>query len=285
MNIFINDKPAEIILEAEKNLGDVMSGIEQWLLPSGNRIKKICINGKEASGEDLPEVFGMAVQDIEKLDVFVSAWRELAAEALGVLYETCMVFKESPFDERSNISADWETSSAAHFLKTDIPDIYDLVRQSLLGEGLSQADLLIILGERLSEITDPWQEISRSESQVNIVAKRLEEFPLDMQIGKDNRAAETIQLFSQLSEKLFRVFFIYKSEGLSTETLAIEGLPVKALIEEFNATLRELSQAYENRDLVLAGDIVEYEIAPRFLKFFTALKNIPESDSPVLTTS
>jgi hypothetical protein len=101
-----------------------------------------------------------------------------------------------------------------------------------------------------------------------------------MQTGKDQRAAETIQLFSQISGKLFRIFFIYKSEGLSMETFVIDDLPAKAFIEEFNTVLRELLSAYENRDTVLAGDIAEYELAPRFIKFFTAMNNMSKSLAP-----
>jgi hypothetical protein len=45
-------------------------------------------------------------------------------------------------------------------------------------------------------------------------------------------------------------------------------------VEEFNSTLKELFSAYENRDTVLVGDIAEYELAPRLLKLFSAMKNI-----------
>jgi hypothetical protein len=55
-------------------------------------------------------------------------------------------------------------------------------------------------------------------------------------------------------------------------------------MEEFNAALSELSAAYENRDTVLVGDISEYELAPRLSKFFSALKNIPETASASLST-
>ena len=147
--------------------------------------------------------------------------------------------------------------------------------------GLSVADFTAIVEERLKEVTDPWQEINGSEIFVNIVAQRMEEFPLDMQTGKDQRAAETIQLFSQISGKLFRIFFLHKSEGLSAETFIIDERPAKTFIEEFNSALRELSDAYENRDTVLAGDIAEYELAPRLLKFFAAMKNMTKSHSQV----
>ena len=107
----------------------------------------------------------------------------------------------------------------------------------------------------------------------------MEELPLDIQTGKDQRASETIQYFSSVGEKLFRIFFILKSEGLSLETFVIDGLSVRTFMEEFNAALAELSAAYENRDTVLVGDLSEYELAPRLLKFFSALKNFSEMSS------
>jgi len=274
MNIFINEKPADITLDTEKNLGDVMSGIEQWLSPSGNRIKKICLDDKDISTDALGEAFRVNVADIKKLDVFVSPWRELAAEALEDLYETFILYSKASFDERKNIAAEWEKSSAARFLISDIPDLSRLAGLIFSGEGLSASDFSMLLDERLRELTNPKQEIVNSTAKVELIAGRLEELPLDMQTGKDRKAAETMQLFSGISEKLFRILFIFKSEGFSHETFTIDGLPAKAFVEEFNSTLRELSYAYENRDTVLVGDIAEYELAPRLLKLFSAMKDI-----------
>jgi len=284
MNIFINEKPAEIALDTEKTLGDVMTGIELWISPTGNRIQRICVNDKDIEGDALTEAFVLDIKNIDRLDVFIRSWRELAAEALGILYDSCKILGKAGFDERRQIFEAWTESAAARFLQSDIPDIWNLANRAMSGEGLLPSDLTLIVEERLREIADPWQEINNAGSQVEIVAARMEEFPLDMQTGKDRRAAETVQLFSQIGEKLFRVFFIYKSEGLSMETFLIDDLPARVFIEEFNAALRELSLAYENRDTVLAGDIAEYELAPRLLKFFITLKNMTKLDTLVLFT-
>ena len=285
MNIFINDKPAEIALDTEKTLGDVMTGIELWISPTGNRIQRICVNDRDIEGDALTEAFSLGIQDIDRLDVFIRSWRELAAEALEVLRETCGVLGEASFGERGPIYEAWTESAAARFLESDISDLWNLARRTMSGEGLLPSELALIIEERLREIADPWQEINNSGSRVEIVVSRMEEFPLDMQTGKDRRASETVQLFSQIGEKLFRVFFIYKSEGLSMETFLIGDLPARVFIEEFNAALRELSLAYESRDTVLAGDIAEYELAPRLLKFFATLKNMTKLDTLVLFAS
>jgi hypothetical protein len=113
----------------------------------------------------------------------------------------------------------------------------------------------------------------------------MEELPLDLQTGRDEQAAETIRLFSGMSEKFFRILAIHKSDGLSMDTLEIDGNAAKAFMEEFNNALRELSAAYENNDTVLVGDITEYELAPRLVKFYSALKNITDSNSQVLSVA
>jgi hypothetical protein len=276
MVIYINEKPADITLDTEKTLGDVMSGIELWISPSGNRIKNIRLEGKDISTDAISEAFSVNVADIKKLDVFVSPWRELASEALQDLYQTCVLFNKAAFDERKNIAAEWEKSAAARFLMSDIPDLSYLAGLSLTGEGLSASDFSMLIEERLRELASPKEEIDNSAAKVELIAGRLEELPLDMQTGKDQKAAETIQLFTGMSEKLFRILFIFRSEGFSPEAFSIDGLSVKTFVEEFNSTLKELSTAYENRDTVLVGDIAEYELAPRLLKLFSAMKNIKD---------
>jgi len=274
MNIFINEKPADITLDTEKNLGDVMSGIEQWIAPSGSRIKKIALDGKDISTDDIGDAFRIGISDIKKLDIFVSPWRELASEALQSLYETYIFFNNAPFEDRKNIAKEWEKSSASRFLISDIPDISYLAARTFSGEGLPASDFIMLIEERLRELASPMDEIENSTEKVELIAKMLEELPLDMQTGKDKRAAETIQLFSGISEKLFRILFIFKSEGVSSEAFTIDGLSSKIFVEEFNSTLNELSSAYENQDTVLVGDIAEYELAPRLLKLFSAMKDI-----------
>jgi len=281
MHIFINENPAEITLDTEKTLGEVISGIENWISKTGNRIQRILTDGKEVSGEDLSQAFETPLDSVEKLEIFVSSFRELATEALEILHQTCVAYTQSSFEERSGIFTFWGESSSARFLNTDIPDIYHLATLSLSGNGLSAADLTLIIEERLREFRDPLQEILKSESQVNAISARMEELPLDLQTGKDQRAAETIQLFSQMGEKLFRILLIFKSEGLSPETVLVDEIPVKTFVEDFSKSLVELIKAYENNDTVLAGDISEYELAPAIVKFFTSLKNLSNLHSTV----
>ena len=274
MIISINGKPIDITLDTEKNLGDVLQGIDMWISPAGNRIRGICVDGQSLQDDTLSGAFPRDVRDIKELDIAVSPWSELAAEALETLLNTCEFYMNAQFDERTQIALDWENSAAARFLASEIPDMYDLAGRTLSGEGLSAPDLAILIAERLREVSEPKQEICAAGNLITNIAERMEDLPLDIQTGKDQRAAETIQLFARTTEKLFRIFFLLKSEWLSLDTLIIDNLPAKTFIEEFNSALKELSSAYENRDTVLTGDIAEYELAPRMVKFYTAIKEI-----------
>jgi hypothetical protein len=273
MEISINGSPADITLETEKTIGDILSGMDQWLEGSGSRLSGLLIDGRKIGSGGLDEAFGRSLDGIGRLDIVVSSWRELAAEALLTLKEICDDWGALPFEGRGEARKRWDDGAAAAFLASEIPDMYDFAGRSLAGEGLSPEDLSLLVTERLQELGDPREEINRAEGLVSAVAGRLEDLPLDIQTGKDGRAAETMQLFSRTAEKLFRLLFVLKTSGLSMETMVIDNRNAKDFMTEFNSALKELNAAYENRDAVLVGDLAEYELAPRLVKFFTALKD------------
>jgi len=273
MEIFINNKQADITLDTEKTLGDVLSGIEQWISPAGNRIMKISLDGENIAVENLGPVFNREINDIKRLDISVSSFRELASEALHELSGICILYAAASFEERRKIADSWKDSPAAYFMADSLAEIYDLAAASFCGHGLSAQDLEVLLKERLREIVDPHQELANSEVLVKTVARRMEELPLDMQTGKDEIAAETINLFSKMGEKLFRILFVLKSEGLSMENFFIDNVNIRVFLDDFNKTLVEISGAYSDKDTVLVGDIAEYELAPKVLRLYEALKN------------
>jgi hypothetical protein len=140
------------------------------------------------------------------------------------------------------------------------------------GEGLSMDQFLLLTDERLRELKDPSAELASLETLVEATAVRLEDLPLDVQTGKDSRAAETIQLFSNIAGKLFRISSVLKLKGVLADIDTIDTTTYQAFIEEFSAALQELTAAYEVKDAVLVGDLAEYELAPRLRTFYTALK-------------
>ena len=284
MDIYINDVLANITLDTEKTLGQVLSGIEQWLSSTGTRMSQIKVNEKLVSGATLEAAFNQDIATIKSLKLSVCSYGELALEAYAVLKETCNLYESSAFEERESITKVWMESAAARFLLADIPDMYHLASQTFSGSGLLQGllpqNLMSIIEERMRELIEPAGEIAASEEAVRTIAQRMEQLPLDMQTGKDRSAAETIQLFSGITEKLLRLFSLLTimKDG-SLTTLTIGERSAETFLDEFNAALSELAAAYENKDTVLVGDLAEYELAPRIIAFYTALRSIMQNSS------
>jgi hypothetical protein len=150
------------------------------------------------------------------------------------------------------------------------PETYSDAGRPSAGDGISASLILSLIDERIREIGDPVGEFVRIGSLVAGIGERLEELPLDIQTGKDGRAVETVTLFSNAAEKLFRLHFIFQSRGKFIDT--INSVPVNDFFEDFNTALKELLAAFTGKDSVLVGDLAEYELAPRLRAFYAALK-------------
>ncbi|MDR2535794.1 MAG: hypothetical protein LBD29_07165 [Treponema sp.] len=273
MDISINEQPADIVLESEKTVGDLLSGIEEWLQGSANRISGLRIDGHTINAVSLPEVCEQDLQNITSIDITVSSWQDLALEALVNIREDLKIYETGSFEEQRHIKDSWEASVTAHFLAEQIPDIFVLAHKTILGEGLAPGDMTRIIDERIRELIDPFAELKNISALISDVAVRLEDIPLDIQTGKDSKVAETVQFFSHIVDKLFRLVRFLRLQGYVVDTISVDTLPFNSFIDAFSAILKELLTAYEAQDAVLVGDLAEYELAPRLLKLYSAIND------------
>ncbi|MDR1238649.1 MAG: hypothetical protein LBK27_00895 [Treponema sp.] len=272
MNITINGNPADITLESEQYVGDVLAGLDGWLTGSGHRLSGLEIDGETADSGSLETLFDRELAGIHCLDIRTSSLLELTAEALIHTREDSKGYEHADFEEKQALAGRWLQSPAALFLAGQNPDLYQWAEKTFSGEGISAGELRLLIDERLRELTDPLGELNRAEPLIDGLVRRLEDLPLDIQTGKDGRAVETIEIFSGLSGKIFRVFAILKAGGLDASALKVDDISIQAFIEEFDAILRELLAAYETKDAVLVGDLAEYELAPRLRKLYAVIK-------------
>jgi hypothetical protein len=207
------------------------------------------------------------------MDITVSSWEDLAIEALVQLKETCKRYNNASFTECLAIKKQWEESAAATFLHGEIKELHEYASLCFSGVGISAGNLLLLVDERIHELEYPERELENMEKPISEIARRMEEVPLDVQTGKDGKAAETIQFFTQMAEKLFRLLRILKLRKSGFDSFQVEELGMREFLNDFNTALVELTAAYKNQDSVLIGDLAEYEMAPRLLKLYSALKN------------
>jgi hypothetical protein len=266
--IMINGKTADITLEAEKTLGEFLSGLDSWLEGSGQYLSGIEADGKIYAASSLEKAFDISLDGISRLDIKTSSWVELMLEALFGVKNDLEFFGKNPpessFPEAGfQKSAAWKEGHTALFLKNNAGDIYQLMLQILDGKILPEKALPFVT-ERIRELRDPASEIRAASPAITEISKRLEDLPLDLQTGKDARAAETIALFSGVTEKLFRLLHILRRGGIAVESIG-------GFLDEFGSAVKELYSAYTNKDTVLVGDLAEYELAPRLLEFLSLL--------------
>ena len=276
MEIKINGKPADITLEAEKTVVEVLAGIDQWLSGSGLLVSGLELDGKSYGSLSLDKALKLPLEGVSTMDIKTSGWPELLLEALTGLENDFSVYEAASAEERQNYREHWEQSSPALFLKDHDAALYQTLQKilenaSLGGKetSLSVSAAIALIAERIREIEDPSKETKAMHPAAEEIAKRLEDMPLDMQTGKDARASETIAAFSSLVEKIFRLIFLFKYFGTDIESIEVSSMagPGKVkfrnYISEFSAVLKESISAYETRDTVLLGDLAEYELAPR----------------------
>ncbi|MDR2101585.1 MAG: hypothetical protein LBP43_03355 [Treponema sp.] len=283
MDIGINGKTADITIESEETIGELLAGIETWLAGAGFRLSGLEVDGESVDIGAIPAVCGRNLQGIRRIDVKASSKPELLLEALCYAREYLKAYTEASREDGRRIAEDWNLSAAARFLSAESPPVSRDLAGFFSGEGAEFQRLYALIEERIRELTDPRGELAGMEKQVADIVLRLEDLPLDIQTGKDGRAAETITLFSDITEKLFRLFYQIGTGQIRSGAPCggADSPPPGDLSEDFNLALKELLAAYETKDVVLIGDLAEYEIAPRLQTLYSSM-NVPEA-APSLT--
>jgi len=271
MKIRINGAVADIQLETEKNVGEILSGLDSWLAGTGHRLSGVAVNGAAADSDSMDACFGTSVDTVDILDISTSAIVDLFAESLIDTIQDIDAYEAAGFEDKSRFADQWRQSPQALLLAEQSPDLFDWAVKVFAGEGVSPQAFRLLMEERLAELQNPAAEMARTGALVAEICGRLEELSLDIQTGKDARAAETIRAFSGVTEKVFRVFNMLKLAGFPVGEITVENASITACITEFGTALRELLAAYEQHDTVLVGDLAEYEMAPRLHRLHAAI--------------
>jgi hypothetical protein len=277
MKIRINGADADIQLESEKTVGDVLSALDTWIAGTGHRLSGLDIDGEPVNTDSTETCFGKPVDSIGILDIYTNSVIELFAESLLWALQDINNYEAAGFEEKSRFAEQWKKSPQALLLAEQGHDLFGLLEQTFSGLGVGAEALRMLVEERLCELQNPEGELDTIQPLVAETCSRLEELPLDVQTGKDARAAETVNAFSGITEKIFRIFKALKLEGFPAEEIIVGDMHIAAYITEFGTALGEMLAAYEQHDTVLMGDLAEYEMAPRLRSLYAAILDATKS--------
>ncbi|MDR2363463.1 MAG: hypothetical protein LBD65_03505, partial [Spirochaetaceae bacterium] len=177
MNVTINGNPVDITLEKERTLGELLGGIESWLLGSGHSLSGLEVDGAAIGIDSMEEAFQWELEKIKTIAITASTRSELLAEALFTAKEILKTYGTVSFDEQGPLREQWEKSPAGAFLSEEGPDLYEGMVKTLRGEGLSPKKLEGLMDERLRELGTPLKELVNMEGIVSGIARRLEDLP------------------------------------------------------------------------------------------------------------
>jgi len=276
MEIRINDKTLDIKLDTENTLGDVLSGLGQWLGTCGHRISELIVDGSKVKSSMIEEIFSKDVKLIQLLDIYTQSTAELTAASLLNLLEDIEEYENLDHDKKSEYFNKWKESAAALFLCAELKDLYAFC-VSVFSDGSMDTKTLTVITEEIQrEVNDPVSEITKIEPILIDICDKLIELPLDIQTGKDSKAANTIQIFTAVTDKIIRIFRQLCIQGyILPDSISADDVTLNELIINFGKILKDLLDAYEKNDTVLVGDLTEYEASPMLKEIYTAiLENI-----------
>jgi len=268
MEIRINGKTADITLDHEKTVGDVVAGLDNFLSDCGQRLSALSIDGQSVDISSMEGAFSREINNINVIDLYTNSIAELYALTLLDILGDIEEYETLHSEDKNIFHETWKKSACASFASEHIPDLFSLCVNTFSGTGCDPRILHSITEERLREVREPAQELANMQSPIEETCTRLVDLPLDIQTGKDRQAAETIQIFTGITEKIFRILRQLDIQGFTENT---EDEKNVQLIRDFNLAVRELLQACEKQDTVLVGDLAEYEIAPRLGELYNVI--------------
>ena len=275
MEIKINGQLADITVEQEKTIADILSGLYTLLDGSGQYINKIAVDGNAVNSSSVDEVLSMEIEKVKVLEVDTVPVAVVTALSLEYLLEDINEFEKTSFEERTKFFNDWKERSYVNFIFGQMPEFYSFFANAFSQGSISLETLRSITEEWRREVKDPAAEGVNIKPILEDVCARLTDLPLDIQTGKDARAAQTIQIFTGIGEKILRIIRQLNIQGYLPETADGEKSFVQ-ITEEFGNVLKELLDAYQRNDTVLVGDLAEYEVTTRLMELYNIIINCHE---------
>ncbi len=287
----INNEEVSYSLEHERTLGEVVHGVRAWLAAAGFVIMglkaddldllqspaetwgKSAVDGittlvvaathtgemKIAHWRTVDRWFGMLEEEIGRADV---AAGDPLAELLEGLPQTLEGFRANPFLPPGS---DAGTRFAAAFTGRQSSDI-----RAWSSEARREAANLVrhlrgLVQARLEEASHPQASLARCTGLLRGCMGELKEVSVLLQTGRDKPAMEIVIRFVDIVQSLMDLLPFLPPDAERARILV-----------ELTPILRDLVGAFDSRDSVLIGDLLEYEVAPRMEKIAPLLERTGE---------
>jgi hypothetical protein len=298
VRLTINGEPINYSLENERTLGEVVRGVQDWLAEAGFHV-----TGMNADTHDLfretPDQWSLIeVGSVEELgvraahtgDMKIAHWRTVE-KWLGMLEDDIRAL--SARRDGTGSAAPISGADALSELLSDFPETVNGMRaNSFLPPGSTTGDrfeamfggqaaaavtawpparlheaaeliaeLHQLLSRRLADASAPGQALKRCAAQIRESMTHLPEVSVLLQTGRDKAAMEIVIAFADVVQTLLGLVPFLPPDPNRGK-----------LLSELTPFLRDLVSAFDAKDSVLIGDLLEYEITPRIERLAPVLE-------------
>jgi hypothetical protein len=279
----INGEQVPYTLEKEARLAEFVQGVSDWLGGSGLLVTGIRMGesdlltapreGWEATALDVVGEVDFQVR--RTADLRIEHWQTLLAwlamleeelkapgpgleELLAGLEQTLTDASHNPFEKPGSTTL---AALAAAFRGQSASAV-----RRWPAEGRNKVLALIAgmrsaLSARTREALQPQEALRTCISGLRASLPQLAEVPVHLATGRDRQAMETIAAVADLIETLIALLPFLPLDGERAR-----------LFGELNGVFRDLIAAFDAKDTVLIGDLLEYEAAPRIAALLPLLE-------------
>lgn len=279
MEILVNQEPLTFTLESEERLGEVIDGIAQWLKEGQYAITAIDVDDKSVPIHDRTAWQDLHVESVDRLSLEAFPLSQVEQITLAAIRDYCLLLERSLEQEDSSAVAD--LAEELPYVREKLESFFPALAASddaeaLLGDpvlqsghlpaGSARSSVLVelknltgILESRLREFREPVRELALTLGQLMHFAEPLSEVPIQLQTNEESLAMSTVVQFTELLSRVIRLIpLVEEADAQAMDTGRISSFAL-----DLTPFLQQLQDAFEVRDSVLIGDLLEYEIAPR----------------------
>ena len=267
-------------MENEKNSYDIYQSIHSFLKDTNHYIYSFSIDGNETDPEQKELWMDKPVGIIDKIEITALSEKEYLLTGLLTVAEYINLLLRSVSEGSEETLSDLmhEYPSIINNLPLLIKGnqgilIRDYMNKIINNSGLLDktfnedyrdvflkeiGDIARLINTAAKEIENPQSELSASIEILGSLIPQINEVSLLLQVGKDKEAMNLIIQLTELLQKITRLISFY-----DTDNIYINEKSYNIFSIELNAILTELAGAFDIKDSVLIGDLLEYELTPK----------------------
>lgn len=261
-----------------------MDGLSRWLTSNGHTVNEVLLDG-----DPIGEISDWRVQDIAgvaRLEIRASSIHQLEIDQLETIINYAdllrRVAREGTLQQLSSVLDELPHISQA--IQRLVPDLEGLLAEAAAAAAESSfseesrgrlskraGEVTQVLQQRQQELLEPEHELRGTVIALEQILPSFEEIPTQLQGGRERDALDMVVRFTELTRRLLRVLPVASAARPELVEIEVDGRSFSESVNELNQLFLELEEAFSNNDMILIGDVMEYEMLPKLTTLTTAI--------------